>query len=192
MATPATFDLANLLCQDTVTSSKGAKQIHVTHLDGTPVLWQPVQPMSPLWEPSAFNDPAATRLNVSFAASHEVSEQLKLLDEWSLITLASESARLLGSPLDMDEVKRRYQPALRVYGKTGSVSMRCKMNVSGRNQVKCWDHFRQMRSLPESWTACTVVPRVRLAGLWVMGKEVGWTFTLEQALIDEASQECPF
>ena len=65
-------------------------------------------------------------------------------------TLSAESARLFGTNLDLEEVKRRYQPALRVHEKTGAISLRCKMNLAGRSAVKCWDTFRNPRSLPES------------------------------------------
>ena len=192
MAAPAEIDTSRLACQDIFTTSKGAKTIPLAYKDGKAVIWQPRQPLAVLWEPSAFNDETATRLNISFAPTPEVTKELQAFDAWCVDTLVLESARLLGKTLDRDEVRRRYQPALRVSEKTGATSLRCKMNTAGRNVVKCWDTFRAPRSLPESWTTCAVTPRVALKGLWVMGKELGPVLELQHAMLDEATAECPF
>ena len=192
MAAPAEIDTSRLACQDAYTSSKGAKTIPLAYRDGTAVVWQPRQPLAPLWEASAYNDDAATRLNISFAPTPEVTSTLKNFDSWCIDTLVAESTRLFGGTLDKEEVQRRYQPALRTHEKTGTTSLRLKMNTAGRNAVKCWDTFRAPRSLPESWTSCAVTPRIALKGLWVMGKEFGPLFELQHAMIDEATAECPF
>ena len=115
MAAPSEIDTSRLACQDTYTSSKGAKQVPLAYLDGAAVQWQPRTPMSVLWEPSAYNDDAATRLNISFAPNPEVSQELQRFDTWSVETLSEESTRLFGTTLDKEEVHRRYQPALRVH-----------------------------------------------------------------------------
>ena len=193
MAAPSEIDTSRLACQDTYTSAKGAKQIPLAYLDGAAVQWQPRTPMSVLWEPGAYNDDAATRLNICFAQTPEVLQELKRFDEWSVETLSAQSARLFGgTTLDQEEVRRRYQPALRIHEKTGSTSLRCKVNTSGRNAVKCWDTFRQSRSLPESWTTCACTPRIAVKSYWVMPKEMGPLLELQHAMLDEPMAECPF
>ena len=192
MAAPAEIDTSRLACQDVFTTSKGAKTIPLAYRDGTAVVWQPRQPLAVLWQPSAYNDETATRLNISFVPTAEVTEQLRAFDSWCVATLAQESVRLFGTTLDKEEVQRRYQPALRTHEKTGTTSLRCKLNTVGRNAVKCWDTFRASRSLPESWTSCAVTPRIALKGLWVMGKEFGPLLELQHAMLDEATAECPF
>ena len=192
MAAPAEIDTGRLACQEIFTTSKGAKTIPLAYKDGSAVLWQPRQPLAVLWEPSAYNDETATRLNISFVPTPEVTSALQLFDSWCVDTLSAESARLFGSTLDKEEVQRRYQPALRTYEKTGATSLRCKLNISGRNAVKCWDTFRAPRSLPESWTTCAVTPRIALKGLWVRGKELGPLLELQHAMLDVATAECPF
>ena len=192
MVAPATIDTNRLACQDTFTTAKGAKTIPLASRDGAAVQWQPREPMAVLWEPSAYNEPEATRVNISFSPSPEALKELKAFDDWSVETLSAESARLFGTNLDLEEVKRRYQPALRVHEKTGATSLRCKMNLAGRSAVKCWDTFRNPRSLPESWTSCAVTPRIALKGYWCMGKECGALLELQHAMLDEAVHECPF
>jgi len=192
MAALSEIDISRLACQDAYVSAKGAKQIPLAYLDGAAVQWQPRTPMSVLWEPSAYNDDAATRLNICFAPTPEVLQQLTLFDQWSIETLSAQSVRLFGTAIDKEEVRRRYQPALRVHEKTGSTSLRCKMNASGRSAVKCWDTFRQPRSLPESWTACACTPRIVVKAFWVMGQEFGPLLELQHATLDEATAKCPF
>jgi len=192
MAAPAEIDTSRLACQDVYTTSKGAKTIPLAYKDGTAVLWQPRQPLAVFWEPSAYNDETATRLNISFAPNPEVEKELQAFDAWCVDTLVAESVRLFGNTATRDEAQRGYQPALRVSEKTGATSLRCKMNTVGRNAVKCWDTFRAPRSLPESWTTCAVTPRIALKGLWVMGKEIGPLLELQHAMLDEATAECPF
>ena len=119
-------------------------------------------------------------------------KELQAFDAWSVETLSAESARLFGTNLDLEEVKRRYQPALRVHEKTGTTSIRCKMNLAGRSAVKCWDTFRNPRSLPESWISCAVTPQIALRGYWCMAKECGALLELQHAMLDEAVHECPF
>ena len=192
MAAPAEIDTSRLACQDIFTTSKGAKTIPLAYKDGSAVLWQPRQPLAVLWEPSAYNDETAQRVNISFVPTPEVTKELQGFDIWCMDTLVQESVRLFGTALDKEELQRRYQPALRTHEKTGTTSLRCKMNISGRNTVKCWDTFRAPRSLPESWTTCAVTPRIAVKGLWVMGKEVGPLLELQHAMLDEATAECPF
>ncbi len=192
MAAPAEIDTTCLSCADTFTTQKGAKQIPLANADGSAVVWQPKAPLNVLWEPSAFNDPTATRLNITFSATPEVEHELHGFDEWSVNTLALESSRLFGQQLSVEELRRRYQPALRVHEQTGAKSLRCKMNTQGRTAVKCWDTFRQPRSLPDSWQQCTVTARIAFKGFWIMAKECGPLLELQHALLDEAPTDCPF
>ena len=66
------------------------------------------------------------------------------------------------------------------------------MNITGRTAVKCWDTFRKPREQPESWTNCTVTPRIAIRSVWLMGRDMGCTLELQQAMLEEASAECPF
>ena len=91
MVAPNVIDCSRLLCQDVIQT---ARDIPLVLKDGGGVLWQPLGPLTPLWEPSAYNETEATRVNISFAPTQEVLEELRVFDEWSVDTLSSESARL--------------------------------------------------------------------------------------------------
>ena len=149
MAAPAVIDTSCLRLGDTVTSAKGAKSIPIAYADSTPCVWQP-PPMSVLWQPQAYNDPEATRVNICFSPTPEVSSFVESFDAWLCDAIAQSSQRLLGTQLTAEEVRARYQSPLKKHEATGAQALRLKMNLSGRSAVKCWDTFRKPREQPES------------------------------------------
>ena len=76
----ANIDLKNLKLGELITSGKGAKTIPLTTLDGKPVIWQPAECLTPCFEPSAFNDPEASRVNLSLTPSDSIEKHLKAVD----------------------------------------------------------------------------------------------------------------
>jgi hypothetical protein len=191
MAAPAMIDTSRLVLQDTVTSQKGARQIPLANRDGSQVTWQPAA-MQCLWQPSAYNDENATRLNLSLSPGPEAEACLEALDEWLVNALALESSRRFGTQMSAEEVRSRYQSALKTHEASGTRYMRVKVNMTGKAAVRCWDSMRQQRSPPESWTSCSVTPRIVLKGVWLMGKDFGLTLDLRDAMLDEQPTECPF
>ena len=117
---------------------------------------------------------------------------MQAFDAWCLEVLAKDSKRLFGSQFDAEEIKRRFQPSLRVHETTGAVSLRCKLSTTGRRAVRCWDTFRNARMMPDAWTACSITPRIAIKAFWTMGKDCGVVFELTHALLDETTVACPF
>ena len=60
----ATIDLASLALGDVTTTGKGAKQIPLSTIGGEAVIWRPKDALTVLFEPSAYNQPDATRVNL--------------------------------------------------------------------------------------------------------------------------------
>ena len=191
MAAPATIDTSRLVLQDPVTSQKGARQIPLANRDGSPVVWQPAA-MQCLWQPSAYNDETATRLNLSLSPGPEAVASLEALDAWLVNALALSSSKCLGTQMSTEEVRSRYQSALKCHEASGTRYLRVKVNTTGKAAVRCWDTMRQPRPLPESWTSCSVTPRIVVKGIWLMGKDFGLTLDLRDAMLDEQPTECPF
>ena len=191
MAAPATIDTSRLVLQDPVTSQKGARQIPLANRDGSPVVWQPAA-MQCLWQPSAYNDETATRLNLSLSPGPEAVASLEALDAWLVNALGLASSKCLGTQMSTEEVRSRYQSALKCHEASGTRYLRVKVNTTGKAAVRCWDTMRQPRPLPESWTSCSVTARIVVKGIWLMGKDFGLTLDLKDALLDEQPTECPF
>ena len=117
--------------------------------------WQPREPMAVLWEPSAYNEPEATRVNISFAPSPEALKELHVFDAWSVETLSAESARLFGTNLDLEEVKRRCQPALRGQRKGGGYQPPVQ-------DEPCWPERREVLGhFPQPPLAARILDQLR-------------------------------
>ena len=188
----ANIDTAALALGDVVTTGKGAKQIPLSTLGGDAVIWKPKDGLTVLFEPSAYNQPDATRVNLCLSVTPAVASCLQDFDEWCVTTLAAQSPRLLGSQLSVEEVRNRYQATLRVHEASGSQSLRLKMNLSGRSAVRIWNPMGTQVSAPPSWSQCSAKCRIRLKGFWLMAKEIGAVLECMDVQLDTAVAECPF
>ena len=188
----ATIDISTLALGDVVTTGKGAKQIPLCTISGEPVIWRPKDALTVLFEPSAYNQPDATRVNLCLSVSPSVVSCLQDFDEWCVSTLAAQSSKLLGSQLSAEEVRHRFQPTLRVHEASGSQSLRLKMNLSGRAAVRIWSPLGVQVSAPQSWLQCSAQCRIRLKGFWLMAKEIGVIAECTDVQLDQAAAECPF
>ena len=77
----ANIDLASLALGDVVTTGKGAKQIPLSTSGGEAVVWRPKDALTVLFEPSAFNQPDATRVNLCLSVTPAVVSSLQDFDE---------------------------------------------------------------------------------------------------------------
>ena len=191
-STNATIDISSLALGDVVTTGKGAKQIPLSTISGDPVIWRPKDALTVLFEPSAYNQPDATRVNLCLSVTPAVVSCLQDLDEWCVSTLAAQSSKLLGSQLSAEEVRHRFQSTMRVHEASGSQSLRLKMNLSGRAAVRIWSPLGVQVSAPQSWSQCSAQCRIRLKGFWLMAKEIGLIAECTDVQLDHTTAECPF
>ena len=188
----ANIDTASLALGDVVTTGKGAKQIPLSAIGGEPVIWKPKDALTVLFEPSAYNQPDATRVNLCLSVTPAVVSSLQDFDEWCVTTLAAQSSKLLGSQLSVEEVRNRYQPTLRTHEASGSQSLRLKLNLSGRAAVRIWNPMGAQTSAPPCWSQCSAKVRIRLKGFWLMTREIGVVLECMDVQLDTAVAECPF
>ena len=188
----ATIDLASLALGDITTTGKGAKQIPLSTIGGEAVIWRPKDALTVLFEPSAYNQPDATRVNLCLSVTPSVVSCLTDFDEWCVTTLAAQSSKLLGSQLSVDEVRHRFQPTLRTHEASGSQSLRLKMNTTGRAAVRIWSPLGVQVCAPQSWSQCSAQCRIRLKGFWLMAKEIGVVAECTDVQLDTAEAQCPF
>ena len=111
----ATIDLASLALGDVTTTGQGAKQIPLNTVEGEAVVWRPKDALNVLFEPSAYNAPDATRVNLCLSVTPAVVSCLQDFDDFCVTALAAQSSKLLGSQLTVDEVRHRFQPTLRIH-----------------------------------------------------------------------------
>ena len=183
----AAIDYAELSIADTVTSGKG-KSANISY-GGDPVYWTPGG-LQVAFEPGSFNGEPATRVNMQFRAS-AVEAALDKLDGWIVDYVAANAARILGKDMAKAEVQNRYQSCLRRSEKY-EPTFKVKVNMEGQNQVRLWDTCKQARASPTAWKGLTVTPKLRLKGLWLMGRDFGALWEATDLMFEDQAPECPF
>jgi len=183
------LEMASLKLGEVTLLGKGAKVAPLTS-DGSVLKWTP-GPLQILFQPKAFNDPAASRVSVCFKSTSEIEEYIQELEAWILKEVSSNPQMYLGQACSEAQVRERFTSALKTSEK-GYTHLRCKMNLTGKGQVKCWDENKRPCPPPEDWTLCEVQPCLHIKGLWVMSKDFGLLIEMADALVSESSQMCPF
>ena len=177
---------------DTITSIRGAKSIPILTSDNQPFIWMPAEMHQVVYEPSAYNDDQANRVNVCFAVTDALETQLKIYDDLIVKALIKDSHKYFGSVLSETQIRERYAASIKTSEK-GFSNFRVKMNKSGRGRVQVYDMNREPRPLPESFLSCSLKPRIQLKGLWMMGRDFGPLWELVAIQVDERdSNVCPF
>ena len=186
-----TIDTSKLAFAPLITNSKGAKQIPALYPNGE-VVWQPDEWLEVPFEPSAFNDPEATRVTLCMTPTEGVCETIAALDNWCIETLSSNPS-MLGLPLTSERLRDRYVSCLKTSDK-GYQTLRAKMNRSGRFALKCYTPDREKRPHPETWRGSSIRPRLIFKGLWIMGKDFGALLECSHAVVKESGDDdhCPF
>ena len=183
----ATIDFAALSIADTVASGKG-KSAQISY-NGAPVYWTPGA-LQVAFEPGSFTGESTTRVNMQFRAS-AIEAALDALDGWIVDYVAVNAARILGKDMTKAEVQNRYQPCLKSSEKY-EPTFKVKVNMEGLNQVRLWDSGKQARSSPQTWRGLTVTPKLRLKGLWLMGRDFGALWEATDLMFEDQAPECPF
>ena len=184
------LETSRLSIGDLVISSKGGKSVPIYDCE-QPLLWKP-GPIQVAWQPKAYNDPDATRVAICFHSTDAVEAYLRTLDAWVLKAVAAAPKKYFGVDLTPEQVKERYTPAIKITQK-GYTHLRAKMNLSGKQGVRCWDaETRARRPSPEDWTACEVQPYLAIKGIWIMNKDFGLLLECTDALVSESLAACPF
>jgi hypothetical protein len=184
------LEMTSLKLGEVALIGKGAKVAPLT-CDGGTLKWTP-GPLQILFQPKAFNDPAATRVSVCFKSTPHIEEYIEELEAWILKEVASNPQLYLGQALTEAQVGERFTSAIKTSDK-GYKHLRAKMNIgTGKGAVKCWDSNKMPRQPPDDWTLCEVQPCLQIKGLWVMSKDFGLLVEMADALVSESSLSCPF
>ncbi len=171
-------------------SAKGAKQVPIFYTNDKSVFVQ-LGPLSTLFEPSAFGDATATRVNLCLSTDTDAEERLRELDAHIVRLLVPETQKLFGTALSEAQLIDRMQPSIRVSGKVYK-SCKMKMNLSGRNAVQIFGMDKSRRDPPESWVGSNVIARVQVKSIWLMNKEWGILYEAPAVQVECLVADCPF
>ena len=186
------FDLKSLLIKDVTSSGKGSKGADITLLNGLPA-YVTLEGLQVAFEPSMFNDPQATRVNIVWRPNERVEAMLTELDEWIVCAVAANPLKYFGKARSEDSIREAYTPILKLSDKYAP-QFKAKLNLTEPCKVRVWDEDKNPRDAPESWIDCTTAPRLKLRSLWFGAAQ--WGAVLEctdiQVLSEEAAPTCPF
>ncbi len=152
------------------------------------------------FDASAYNDEAATRVNLSLEVDSEnkdIVDWCEALDTWVLQYCSKNSRRLFCKDyLSTSELRPLYYSSLKANEKYGTHLFKMKMNKGmGRYAVRIWNKGGLKRDPPPDWSGLQVQSRVVLKSMWLQGsRSFGLTFECTDAMItgEEQMADCPF
>ena len=188
------FDYANMQIKDPQISARGAKSCPVLKANGDKVIFKlgsKTEPTSSPFGATAFNDEATTRKTIEFNLTPEHEEEFKRFDEWAISYLSEHSERLFKKSLTQDQVRDGYKsPVTKKEGYRGH--LRCKINCSGATMARCWSAEMVRRDMPIDLRNHEMIPRITVSHLWCMSREYGWVFQVNDLMVHEGVEVCPF
>ncbi len=189
-----TLDTSSWHLRDPQISARGAKSCPVQNAKGEKVfftLGSKSQPLSTPFGATSFNDEATTRKTIEFNLSPEQEDFFQRFDEWAVGYLSEHSERLFRKKLSPDQVREGYRsPVTKKAGYRGH--LRCKINSTGVTMVRCWSTDDKRRDMPVDLRTIEMVPRINVSHLWMMSREYGWVMQVNDLMICEGEELCPF
>ena len=184
----------SLALADATISARGAKTC-VLATAGTKRVLNVGSREAPLSTPfgaTSFGEEQTDRKTVDFRLTGASLAYFLALDEWMVNYAAQHSERLFSKKYTLAQCRENYKPCVRQQG-SYPASLRCKVNVAGSGQVRCWDVLSQRCPLPDEWRNYELVPRVHISHMWQMGgRDFGLVINVLDCMCLARSTECPF
>ena len=145
------------------------------------------------FEPSAYQDEEATRVNIVFKVNLVHEEELGEIDKWILDKVAEDPVKFFGKAKTLESLVDTYTPCIKKTEKWGS-QFKAKLNLPGSYQgARVWDLEKLPRAPPDAWAGCLVTPRVRFRHLYFMANQWGPVIDVtDLKVLSEPATECPF
>ena len=180
--------IPQIILGDVQTSSKGQKSIPISYANdqGDRVFIFPGKLEVP-FNPSAFQQPEASRLNLCFTPSDEFKTLIGAIDEQLRQQLLPRLKEAFGNQVD----ELNYHSPLKD-AKNGYQHVRTKINLDGKGALRCWNTRKQLQAYPEDWTSVSVSPRIWVKSIYILGKECGLTLECLDISVDQKQITCPF
>ena len=160
------FSPESIVVGEVAPNARGIKTAIVALRTGAPATFLPTSPVRVTFEPSAFNDPTATRLNLVMQASAEVCAYLEQVDAWAIEHITKNSLSFFKKVLTSAEVAQMHKPCIQASEKYDA-SFKTNINIAGVRPLRCWTPDKLAREAPLEWRSCEVVPLVWVRTFWV-------------------------
>ena len=184
------FDFTRLIIGDVVSGK--AKSAPITY-DGLREAVVEVEPMQVKFEPSAYQDDSAQRVNIVWQPTPDLVSKFSMLDLWVVEQVAAESVKYFGKERSVDQIKDCYLPIIKASSDKYPPLLKAKMNKTPPMQCAFWDEQGRKRDAPESWVGAVTRPRLKLKGLYFMGGQFGPVLEcMDLQILSEVMDTCPF
>jgi len=150
------------------------------------------------FEPSAYNDPDATRLNIVFQPGPETQDMLAALGEWACQQAVKNSVQWFGKVRSAESIHEAYIPCSKKTDRYPA-SFRAKMNSAPPAAVRVWNAQKQACDLPSPLQGWFTEARIHLRSVWFTpGGQFGLVMECTDLMLVQHEAEgqrlasCPF
>ena len=189
------MDLALSTIRDPQVSARGAKYALIdapASCKNTFTLGTKENPCTTPFGASLFNGEEATRKNIDFTVSTQEEIMLDAVYSWTLNSLFLRPDRFFKKDVTQKELLEILRHPL-VKKEPYATRLRCKIDTSGKNAVRCWKADGTRCELPYDLREYKMIPKITLSHLWFMSKEAGVVFLVSDLqLLDCEHDVCPF
>ena len=191
------FDFEDWHLKDAQISARGAKSCTLQSSQKREkvnfTLGSKAEPVTSPFGATSFNDEAnmCCRKTIEFNLTPELEESFREFDEWAIAYLSEHSERIFKKTFSADQVREGYKSPV-TKKKEYRGHLRCKINMSGTAAIRCWNADKQRITMPVDLRNCELVPRISISHLWMMSREYGWVLQVNDLMICEGEELCPF
>ena len=169
-----------------------SKSLSIVGADGKPDVYLYPGFLQVPFNASAYQNPEASRLNLCFNVDDKFKAQIQALDAELKKQLKPRLQEIFGAAAaTIEKGDDWYRSCLKV-SSMGYETLRCKLNMEGKNCVRVWDHQRHAMEIPVDWSAWQVKPKIWVRGVYVIGKECGCILDVTDAQCTTIERSCPF
>ena len=189
----SSIDLSQLKLNAVTTSQRGARSSPITYLDGSLVKVKLAEGHVRTPFGASSWEPGASRQNIDVSLQAEAVDALDALDRQLIDLAAGRSEEFFKKSLSRDQVQEMYKSSV-THPKKGDYAPTCrlKFNATGGGAMRVWGEDKCSRSLPEDLRTCDLTLEVQVRSIWFMSGQWGTTFEVQDMMVLEREQSCPF
>ena len=179
-----------------VSGPRGNKSSALLTSEGKPVTCK-LPPTTTPFNAGVYGDAPSTRLNLDLVCDDPAYQKfLNGVDEFFLQTISKNSLDYFKSKKTPEEVRAAFKPSIKVVEREGGPTyrplVRTKINISGPGCLRVWDENKNLCGLPEDWRKCSIEPLLIAKSVYFMQGILGITYQVDDCIVHEKSDECPF
>ena len=136
-----------------------------------------------------------SKMNLDIALDEENVKLFEAIDEWVIDQLAQDPMQYFKQKLSRDEIKLMFKKSVRQHQKDDKVfspTLRCKIVETGPYPTRCWNKNKEKIPHPEVWKNHTITANVTIKNLWFMSAQAGVLYAIEDCILEQQDDTCPF